>query len=137
MIPARLNDSVVRASSKLDDLLIKSIMIPSRRKVTTGLFKSVLEKGRNFNSDSFSLKVFSLGSDAARFSVVVPKKLEKSAVKRNAIKRRVYSLLRLLLPIAKPGSICTFFIKKKVDTRSLSAVSVEITAALKKSGVIR
>ena len=58
-------------------------MLPSKRKVTRALFKSVLEKGRSYASEHFSLRVVFLSQGLTRFAIVVPKKVEKSAVKRN------------------------------------------------------
>ena len=111
-------------------------MIPSKQKVSTGLFKVVLEKGINFKSESFSLKVLPLAKGTARFSVVVPKKIEKSAVGRNTIKRRVYRVIRPILSLAKPGSVCIFFIKRKISLESLPVLSCEVVVALEKTGVI-
>ncbi len=112
-------------------------MIPAKRKVNHGLFEPLIKKGRTYPSEYFSLRVFfSSTAEPAKFSVVAPKKLEKSAVKRNAIKRRVYSALHPLLPVSKPGSLCAFFIKKKVEARLLPQLSSEIMAALKKAGVV-
>ena len=112
-------------------------MIPSSRKVGKSLFKSLMEKGKSFYSESFSARVFLSGtSELARFSVVVAKKLEKSAVKRNQIKRRTYSLLRPHLATAKIGSLCVFFIKKKIGTKSLPALRIEIETVLRKAKIL-
>ncbi len=57
---------------------------------------------------------FRLSGEAPRFGVSVSKKVSKSAVKRNAIRRRVYSSISkflekvpsgLFLFVAKPGSV--------------------------------
>ncbi|MBI2476342.1 MAG: ribonuclease P protein component [Candidatus Taylorbacteria bacterium] len=112
-------------------------MIPAKRKVSRDLFKVLMRKGRSYHSAGFSLRVFFGNNDKpAKFSVAVPKKLEKSAVRRNGIKRRVYGVLHSFLPIARPGSLSAFFIKKKIDARALSGLNPEIQTILKKSGVI-
>jgi len=50
--------------------------------------QSVLNKsGRIFRSRSFLIKVFSNQSEFNRFGVVISKKVDKRAVKRNLIKR--------------------------------------------------
>ncbi|MBR0460473.1 ribonuclease P protein component [Candidatus Saccharibacteria bacterium] len=48
-----------------------------------------------------------------RFSVVVSKKILKSAVSRNRIRRRVYEAIRLLLPDFKQNLDCIFIINSK------------------------
>ncbi len=60
------------------------------------------------------------------FSVVVAKKLEKSAVKRNGMKRRVYSLLRPYAKTGKKGLQCVIFLKKKVSKENLESLTLEI-----------
>lgn len=111
-------------------------MIPAKRKLNKAPFKLVSTKGRGWPSNTFSAKVFFYGNDGARFAVVVPKKLERSAVRRNAIKRRFYSVLRPILDRAKQGSLCAFFLKKKINAASMSSLKIELTAVLKKAGVI-
>lgn len=111
-------------------------MIPSAQKVNSDLFKLLMGRGRGFNSESFSLKVFFTGGSLKpKFSVVVSKKLEKSAVGRNKIKRRIYSLLRSHLKTAKPGSISVLFLKKKVGRDILFPLNLEIDTLLRKAGV--
>jgi ribonuclease P protein component len=114
-------------------------MIPSKRKVTTGLFKFVIEKGRSYHTEYFSLRVFSNNSnslDLARFSVAVSKKVDKKAVGRNILKRRLYKIVEPLLFSAKSGSLCVFFVKKKFNTKETPLVSEEVAATLKKAGVV-
>ncbi len=118
-------------------LVKKIIMIPSRRKVGHGLFEALMKKGRFYPTEHFSCRVFFSGvGGPAKFSVVVPKKIEKSAVKRNAAKRRLYAALRPFLPAAKPGSLCGFFLKKKFDGRALPFLALEMAEVLKKAGII-
>ncbi len=112
-------------------------MIPSKQKVGVQLFKTLTQKGRSFHSESFSLRVFfDDKAERPHFSVVVTKKLEKSAVKRNAMKRKVFVLLRPFLSLARKEAVCAIFLKKKTDSKTLPALKVEIEVALKKAGVV-
>ncbi|MES2087936.1 MAG: ribonuclease P protein component [Patescibacteria group bacterium] len=110
-------------------------MIPSNRKVGTRLFKDILEKGKSFHSESFSLRTVSLGSQPARFSVVVSKKIEKRAVQRNFMKRRMYALIRPYLSKAKSGLQAVFFLKKKIAKDPIEKLKTEIEAVFKKAAI--
>lgn len=68
-----------------------------------GSIKTVLRMGSALRNDHFTLK-YSLNErrKTPRFAVVVSKKVQKSAVGRNRIRRRMYELLRIELPHLKP-----------------------------------
>ncbi|MDO8482973.1 MAG: ribonuclease P protein component [bacterium] len=113
-------------------------MIPSSRKVGKDLFETLMKKGRFYPSESFGARVFiDTFPVPARFSVVVAKKLEKSAVKRNTYKRRVYSLLQPFISRVSLGTVCVVFLKKKINRSDLLLFTVEVETFLKKSGLLR
>ena len=112
-------------------------MIPSSRKVNKDLFGALMKKGYSYASPDFVARVFFDESlSPARFSVVVAKKLEKSAVQRNTLKRRVYSLLRPYLRLVRPGTVCALFIRKKINKKDLFSLMAEIDMFLKKSKLL-
>ncbi len=53
-------------------------------------------------SQSLTLKKYTNDKDVPRLGVMVSKKVVKSAVKRNELKRLVFNQVRLLLPQLKP-----------------------------------
>ncbi|KKT45125.1 MAG: hypothetical protein UW34_C0005G0011 [Parcubacteria group bacterium GW2011_GWA2_44_15] len=113
-------------------------MIPSSRKVGKDLFETLMKKGRSFTSESLNVRILAVtGGQPARFSVVVAKKMEKSAVQRNKYKRRVYSLLRPFLDKVQPGSVCALFLKKKVGKGDLSLLNTEIKTFFKKFALLK
>ena len=58
----------------------------------------VYKNGRRFNRDNLSvIVVVGTGRKFSRFAVVVSKKVYKSAVKRNRIRRRIYEIIRLYI----------------------------------------
>ena len=71
-------------------------MLPKSSRIPRALFKPLLESRQYFNSAHFSLRV--APSDKVRVAVSVSKKISKSAVVRNRIRRRAYSTLRPTLP---------------------------------------
>ena len=62
-----------------------------------GGVKYVYQKGKTVRSPKMSLVFTENARGFTRMAVVVSKKVEKSAVKRNRIRRRVYEVLRLNL----------------------------------------
>ncbi len=76
------------------------------------MFKNILSSDFKLNTKNFFIRATS-SSGNARAAVTVSKKVSKSAVTRNKIRRRVYSALRgqmtklspnMYLIVAKPGS---------------------------------
>lgn len=64
----------------------------------------VYRHGRSVRSQLLGLKYISNPKrKACRFSVVVGKKVFKSAFKRNTVRRRIYEIIRLELPTIKAG----------------------------------
>jgi ribonuclease P protein component len=68
-------------------------MLPRRLRMPRELFGELLKASRYVQSPHFTLR-FQLGSKETHFGVSVSKKVSKSAVTRNTIRRRVYSALR-------------------------------------------
>ena len=66
-------------------------MLAKENRLNRETFSSV--RGRVYRSSFFSLKVDQRATDQ-RFSVVVSKKVGRTAVSRHRIKRRIYALLR-------------------------------------------
>ena len=77
-----------------------------------GGIKYTYKNGITIRGNQISL-VFAVNSrHHQRFSVVVSKKVLKSAVGRNRIRRRVYEAIRLTLPSFKTNLDCLFIINK-------------------------
>jgi ribonuclease P protein component len=111
-------------------------MIPSNRKVGTRLFKDIINKGKSFHSENFSMRVLFFGIEKTKLSVVISKKVEKSAVKRNFMKRRFYAVIKEYLPEIKNGFAIGFFLKKKIDIVLMSKLNDELGVVFKKAGII-
>ncbi len=89
-------------------------MLPKKRRISRALFSELL-KERNFvYSEHFTLRFsFPKEGSISKVGVSVSKKVSKSAVKRNSVRRRVYTAISKILPqtsqglfllIAKPGA---------------------------------
>ena len=66
------------------------------------LFEELLTRSQYANSPHFSLR-FRIQGSSPRFGVSVSKKISKSAVVRNSVRRRVYASLREEVPHITPG----------------------------------
>lgn len=79
-------------------------MLPKKRRIPRKLFSELLVNSRYVNSPNFSLR-FKIGQSIkeTRIGVTVSKKVSKSAVVRNTIRRRAYSSISNLVPKVSHG----------------------------------
>ena len=78
-----------------------------------GGIKYTYRNGKTIRGAKISLVFTANSRNHQRFSVVVSKKVLKSAVGRNLIRRRVYEAIRLELTNFKPNLDCLFIINNK------------------------
>jgi ribonuclease P protein component len=92
-------------------------MLPKRERLDTKRFDEIIASGRNISAGAFYLKA--LNSDLLRFSVVIPKKVAKSAIKRHLLKRRVFNSIKENKAIFPVGDYIVFANKEMVDMNTL------------------
>lgn len=109
-------------------------MLSKEKRIPRVLFSSILTNGRSFHLPIISIKVLENKDENSRFSFVVSKSVSKSAVKRNLIKRRGYSIIQKHLKNIKSGYLYVFFIKKGVEKSKFAEFEEEIVEILKKTG---
>lgn len=83
-----------------------------------GSLRYLYRNGTSARNQYFQLKYVSNPHRVhSRFAVVVSKKVYKSAVKRNRIRRRVYEVIRKELPSVTPGTdiVITVFERKVLN----------------------
>lgn len=69
-----------------------------------GSLRYVYTRGRAIRSSQLTMKyIANPRRRHGRFSVVISKKVLKSAVKRNRVRRRIYEIIRLELPHIRGG----------------------------------
>lgn len=98
--------------------------------------KYVYAKGKSIRSDSLTLKYLRNQKHADfRVAVVVSKKVSKSAVKRNRIRRRIYEVVRKHQPLASDSDMV--FTAFDVSLATMPATTLENTVVflLKKAGI--
>lgn len=96
-----------------------------------------MKKGGFLNSPFFTLRFLKNPLKLTHFSVVVSKKVAKTAVLRNKIRRRTYSILKKLTknsknPLAGQAYFIILFGKKGVEKATFAEVEADIKKLLEK-----
>ncbi|MGZ6004851.1 MAG: ribonuclease P protein component [Candidatus Saccharimonadales bacterium] len=100
--------------------------------------RSVYKYGQALRRQQFNLR-YNLNPkrQTYRCAVVVSKKVEKSAVRRNRIRRRVFEAVRLLAPrITKPYDIVISVYSASVTDLASSQLHQQIEELLATAGII-
>lgn len=104
-------------------------------------FARVFKQGRRASFDPFQI-VYCVRAEPAdessevdegmpRFGVVISKKTEKSAAKRNLVRRRVKEVLRSLIPTITPSNLdVVFLLSSNAVTLPFARLKEEITTGL-------
>lgn len=111
-------------------------MLPRLLRINISLFKEIIEKGR-FSYGKYFLFRYIKNNDIPRFAVSVSKKVSKSAVDRNKIRRRIYNSIRKIINRTQEGYKIIIFVKNGIEKLSLEEVSKEIEADFVKSGFLK
>lgn len=111
-------------------------MLKKKKRVNSSLFGIILKKGYNYYYLNVSIKIIKTNEKETRFAVSVSKKEIKLAVKRNLLKRRVFSIIQKMKSEIKPGFNCVIFLKKGVLDISYQKLQEEIIILLKKAKVL-
>lgn len=94
-----------------------------------GGLRYVYKKGSSARSAHFNVRyVLNQRRDQYRLAVVVSRKVHKSAVKRNRIRRRLYEVFRLMSPqfVGPYDIVCTVY-----SDQILQLSNTELTEAVK------
>jgi len=107
-------------------------MLPKNKRIPRSLFPAIL-LSRNFaHSAHFSVRFAVNAGKPPRVAVSASKKVSKSAVVRNAIRRRTYSVISPLLP-SLPEGLYLFVAKVGAEKVKGEALEKEIRELLKVS----
>jgi ribonuclease P protein component len=111
-------------------------MLPSAKRLSTLEFKIVIEKGVFFHSDFILLRAIKT-KEKSRFAVSVPKKVAKTAVLRNKIRRRVYSAIGAMGHMISHGFNIILIMKSGAEKASFKDLALDISKIFVKSGVLK
>lgn len=108
-------------------------MLPKQHRVPRAIFSTVIRRGNGAHSAHFSLKTLTVDdSKPARFSFVISKKVDKRAVKRNLMRRRLSAVIAELLPSLPAGIVGIFFAKPRSQALAFKDIEEEIRFLVKK-----
>lgn len=111
-------------------------MLPRSERISTELFKEVIQKGAIHHSDFLILrsqKTLIL----SRFGISVPKKVAKTAVLRNKIKRRLYPIIKSLKPRISIDTNTIVIAKSGLEKLNLKQTQDEVIKIFVKSGILK
>lgn len=124
-------------------------MLPQQNRLKkTRDIEIVMENGRFFSGHTINLKVWFINPDQfpkrgytkqdLKFAFVVGKKVHKSAVNRNRLKRQMREVVRLLLKGAKlrPGSMVVVMAKKEMLDATHKDIEKDMNFLLSKAKII-
>ena len=122
-------------------------MISHSHRLSTKQFNEVIKKGRVFHSPLFLMRVLQTGEGPARIAAVVPVKIGKTAVIRNALRRKTYEAVGPLLSKIKEGLSVILFAKtiangsnpksRSEKTLTGALISDDLKGLFVKAGILR
>lgn len=111
-------------------------MLPQKLRIRKATAREVFTHGLNVSSPAFLLKFEKKPGEPTRFAVSVSKKVAPTAVLRNRTRRRVYSVIRDLLPIVKPGFVAAISVKKGGETLDHTGIVTQVKGVLSRAGIV-
>ncbi|NCN52722.1 ribonuclease P protein component [Candidatus Parcubacteria bacterium] len=103
-------------------------MLAKTERLTKSDFDRFFASGKRLHTPLFTLVC--APHNAFHGAVVVPKKILKSAVKRNKIRRQVYDILRRLARAQARTGVCIILLKKDAVGASYEDLSHAVSAAV-------
>jgi ribonuclease P protein component len=112
-------------------------MLPKSKRVTIRAFEEAMKGGVRIHAPHFFVMVTKAKNEVerdihAKVAVTVSKKVEKLAVKRNRIKRRIYAILRENYRLLPQGTTSLFFAKAGTLTLPLDDYRRELAEICQK-----
>lgn len=97
-----------------------------------------MREGVKWVSHGLILQIRENGTDSIRIGFTVSKKVHKSAVRRNRIKRRLRAAAADVLPLfARPGVDYVFIGREQTATRAYATLCNDLKWCLKKTGYLK
>lgn len=111
-------------------------MLSSSNRLSTSIFKHIIQNGGVFHGNFFIIRC-EYSKDLSHFAVSVPKKVAKTAVLRNKIRRRVYSIIRKFKDSFISKQNIVFIAKKDIEKVSFIELTDEIRKIFVKCGLLK
>ncbi len=116
-------------------------MLRKNWRIERKYFPYIVKNATRYNSKHLFLNLAKIpkedGKGNSRFSFSVPKKVEKSAVKRNKLRRWGYDALLNIKNDIKPGVFCFFIFKRAESKPNFEETRREIAELLSIGSMLR
>ncbi|MCB1591045.1 MAG: ribonuclease P protein component [Alphaproteobacteria bacterium] len=97
-----------------------------------------MREGKKWVSHGLILQIRENGTSDTRYGLTVSRKVDKSAVRRNRIKRRLRSVVCDVLPLyARPGVDYVLIGRPQTATRPYESLCGDLKWCLKKTGFLK
>jgi ribonuclease P protein component len=106
-------------------------MLSKKKRVTKEIFQTIMDKGIIVSGSFFVLRY--IKQDKPQYVFVAPKKIAKTAVKRNSLRRKGYNILRLYDFKSNAG---IFFYKREALIATPIEIKKDLDYILKKAKII-
>ena len=111
-------------------------MLPKKARLTKKIITLELGNARRIKTAHFLvIYTFSKTSTGPLISVSASKKVAKTAVERNLLRRRAYSAVAPLLPLCVPTARVLVQYTQAWKSEPLSAITTELQKAFKDTGI--
>lgn len=108
-------------------------MLPRSKKINTQLFKEVFDKGKIYHFNYFFVKVLKLNKEEkSKFTVVSSKKITKTAITRNLLRRRFFNIIKEIYKELPSSIAIIFFLKKGAGNLKFEDLKQEIIKIFEK-----
>lgn len=112
-------------------------MFSQDARLTKKLFDAVFNNGKTVSGDTlYIVYTHEKNQEKARCAVVVPKKVVKTAVERNQLRRRGYEALREIYPELDPTLQLILFYKKGASHKKYEEIAEEIKSVCEKARLL-
>mgnify|MGYP000258102300 CR=1 FL=1 len=111
-------------------------MLPKKNRLTKSSFNQVIDEGIPFHSPTATLRL-TKSDNQSQFSISIPKKVSKSAVVRNKMRRKVYTIIKDFYPDLDRNVMGLIIMKPNSDKLEHEDLRKEIYNLFVKSGLLK
>ena len=112
-------------------------MLPKLNRISSSFDIRRLQRlGKHYHFPLLNLTISKNALDHSRFVFIVPKKLDKRAVRRNRTKRLLREAVHALLPEIAPGYEVGMYARRILGEEKLENIILEINESFRKAGLI-
>lgn len=106
-------------------------MLPKQKRLSKEDFSHLFHHTRSFKGDFFVLRYVFPTAKEQKATVIVPKKIYKSAVSRNKYRRIVYTILGDIFTKKSAGVCCSVTITKQIPRMSFLEIKHTVETSFK------